>query len=235
MLLRTFAAIVTPDVHDHEETTMSAADERSPTDAGSGLTHAGDRFENPATRESGRILIGGADTEGRYMQSETRIRPGGAVSVLHRHPGCSERFEVLEGALTVRLEGETRVLGPGERVTIEPGVAHHYANRSQGDAVFRFDVWPAARFERMVVTLFALGMEGRTDEKGAPSPLQMAVILDEYADVMELVGPPRWLQRLAIPLLARLGRARGLRASYPHHAGVYASWQQQAGSEAVAA
>jgi hypothetical protein len=54
------------------------------------------------------------------------------------------------------------------------------------------------------------------------------VILDEYGDVMELVGPPRWLQRLAIPLLARLGRARGLRASYRHHDEVYARWQQQA-------
>ena len=42
----------------------------------------------------------------------------------------------------------------------------------------------------------------------------MAVILDEYGDVLELVGPPRWLQRLVIPLLARIGRARGLRASY---------------------
>ena len=71
-------------------------------------------------------------------------------------------------------------------------------------------------------------MEGKTDAKGRPSPLQMAVILAEYDDVMEIVGPPRWLQGLAIPLLARLGRARGLRASYPHHVGVYRQWQEQA-------
>ena len=49
------------------------------------LTHAGDRFENPATRETGRIVTGAGDTDGRYMQSETRVRPGGAVSVAHRH------------------------------------------------------------------------------------------------------------------------------------------------------
>lgn len=86
-------------------------------------------------------------------------------------------------------------------------------------------------YVRSVQDLHDRGQRGR----GAPSPLQMAVILDEYADVMELVGPPRWLQRLAIPLLARLGRVRGLRASYPHHAGVYARWQQQVGSETTAA
>ncbi len=135
---------------------------------------------------------------------------------------------MLEGRLTVQLDGDTRILTAGEQVTIPRGAAHHYANNSDKDVVFRFDVWPAARFEAMVVTLFALGMEGRTDSKGAPSPLQMAVILDEYRDVMELVGPPRWLQRLVIPPLARLGRARGLAASYPHHDEVYRLWQQQA-------
>ena len=40
------------------------------------ITHAGDVFENPATRETGRIVTGAGDTEGRYMQSETRVRPG---------------------------------------------------------------------------------------------------------------------------------------------------------------
>jgi quercetin dioxygenase-like cupin family protein len=192
------------------------------------VTHSGDVFENPATRETGTIITGAGDTDGRYMQTETRVRPGGAVSVRHRHPGCTERFDVLEGELTVRLDGETRTLVAGEQVTIPPNAAHHYANVSSEDVVFRFDVWPAARFEAMVVTLFALGMEGRTDDKGAPSPLQMAVILDEYGDVMQLVGPPRWLQRLLIPSLAWLGRARGLRASYPHHDEVYARWQREA-------
>jgi hypothetical protein len=79
----------------------------------------------------------------------------------------------------------------------------------------------------MVATLFALATEGRTDAKGRPSPLQMAVILDEYGDVLEIVGPPRWLQRLAIGPLARIGRARGLRAIYAHHAGEYARWQER--------
>ncbi|MCW3017331.1 MAG: Cupin 2, conserved barrel [Solirubrobacterales bacterium] len=191
-------------------------------------TRAGDRFENPATRETGRILTGAGDTSGRYMQSETRVRPGGAVPVVHRHPELTERFEVLEGELTVRLDGTTRTLQAGEQVTIPPGAAHHYANTSDQDVVFRFDAWPAARFEAVVLTMFCLGMEGRTDDKGAPSPLQMAVILDEFDEVLQVVGPPRWLQRLLIPVLARLGRARGLRATYPHHREIYDGWQTDA-------
>jgi hypothetical protein len=97
--------------------------------------------------------------------------------------------------------------------------------------VFRCDVWPAARFEQMVITFFALGMEGKTDAKGRPSLLQLAVILDEFADVMEVEGMPRAL----IPVLSRIGRARGLRATYPHHRDIYARWQDGARATAVAA
>ena len=75
------------------------------------LTHSGDVVENPATRETGRIIVGAADTNGRYMQSELRVRPGGGVSVAHRHPVITERFEVLEGTLTMKLDGETHTLG----------------------------------------------------------------------------------------------------------------------------
>jgi quercetin dioxygenase-like cupin family protein len=198
------------------------------------ITHSGDVVENPATRETGRIIVGAADTNGRYLQSELRVRPGGGVSVAHRHSAITERFEVLEGSLTLKIGEETRTLGAGEHVTVAPGVAHIYSNESDADAVFRCDVWPAARFEPMVITFFALGMEGKTDAKGAPSPLQLAVILDEFGDVMEVEGPPRWLQRLLIPMLARIGRARGLRAVYPHHREVYARWQDEARTAAVA-
>ena len=47
------------------------------------ITHAGDVFENPATRETGRIVTGAGDTEGRYMQSE-RSRFAGSHRV-RRH------------------------------------------------------------------------------------------------------------------------------------------------------
>ncbi len=191
------------------------------------ITRTGDHFANPATHETGHFVTGASDTEGRYMCTETRIGPGGAVSIAHRHRECSERFEIVEGELEITLDGTARTYAAGAVVTIEPGVAHRYANTSSADAVFRCEVWPAERFESMVLTMFALAVEGRTDDKGAPSPLQMAVILDEFADVLELVGPPRWLQRLVIPVLARLGRARGLQPTYERHAGVYAQWQER--------
>ena len=198
------------------------------------MTTAGDVFENPGTRETGTILVGGADTDGRYLHSELRVRPGGAVSVEHVHPEISERFEVVEGTLTMRVDGRERRLAAGESVTIEPGQVHHYRNADDEDCVFRCEVWPAARFEAMILTLFGLAGEGRTNAEGVPSVLQMAVILHEFDDTMRVAGPPRWLQRLLLPPLAALGRARGLRPTYARHEELWARWQDEARSARAA-
>jgi mannose-6-phosphate isomerase-like protein (cupin superfamily) len=198
------------------------------------MTTAGDVFENPSTRETGVILVGGDDTDGRYLHSEMRVRPGGAVSVAHAHPSIRERFEVVEGTLTLRVDGQEHRLTAGERRTIEPGQVHHYRNTETTDCVFRCEVWPAARFEAMILTLFCLAGEGRTNADGVPSPLQMAVILDEFDDTMRIAGPPRWLQRLLLPPLARIGRARGLRPTYERHAELWARWQDEARTKAAA-
>lgn len=191
------------------------------------MTTAGDVFENPSTRETGTILVGGADTGGRYLHSEMRVRPGGAVSVAHSHPELRERFEVVKGTLTMRVDGVEQRLTAGERVTIEPGQVHHYRNAEADDCVFRCEVWPAARFEAMILTLFCLAGEGRTNAAGVPSPLQMAVILHEFDDTMRVAGPPRWLQRLLLPPLAAIGRARGLRPTYARHGELWARWQAE--------
>jgi mannose-6-phosphate isomerase-like protein (cupin superfamily) len=198
------------------------------------MTTAGDVFENPSTRETGTILVGGDDTDGRYLHSEMRVRPGGAVSVAHSHPTIRERFEVVEGTLTLRVDGQEHRLTAGERRTIEPGQVHHYRNAEANDCVFRCEVWPAARFEAMILTLFCLAGEGATNAEGVPSPLQMAVILHEFDDTMRVAGPPRWLQRLLLPPLARIGRARGLRPTYERHAELWAQWQDEARTKAAA-
>jgi mannose-6-phosphate isomerase-like protein (cupin superfamily) len=198
------------------------------------MTTAGDVFENPSTRETGTILVGGDDTDGRYLHSEMRVRPGGAVSVAHSHPTIRERFEIVEGTLTLRVDGQEHRLTAGERRTIEPGQVHHYRNAEANDCVFRCEVWPAARFEAMILTLFCLAGEGATNAEGVPSPLQMAVILHEFDDTMRVAGPPRWLQRLLLPPLARIGRARGLRPTYERHAELWAQWQDEARTKAAA-
>jgi hypothetical protein len=46
---------------------------------------------------------------------------------------------------------------------------------------------------------------------------QLAVIAREFRHVIRFTKPPAWVQAVLFGPLAVLGRARGLRATYPHY------------------
>ena len=67
------------------------------------------------------------------------------------------------------------------------------------------------------MTLYGLAHDGKTDVKGKPALLQLAVIAREFRHVIRFTKPPAWVQAALFGPLAAHGRARGLRATYPHH------------------
>ena len=52
---------------------------------------------------------------------------------------------MLEGELTVKLDGQTSVLGEGETATVEAGVWHDWWNASDRDARVRVEITPGER------------------------------------------------------------------------------------------
>lgn len=50
---------------------------------------------------------------------------------------------------------------------------------------------------------------GKTNSKGMPNLLQVAVFGREFRDVVEFVKPPRTIQRVLFAVLAPVGRAFG--------------------------
>jgi quercetin dioxygenase-like cupin family protein len=64
-----------------------------------------------------------ADGAERIMTVEATFLPGKAHD-FHRHPNQEEVIYVLEGELEQWVEGERRVLGPGDAVVIPPAVVH---------------------------------------------------------------------------------------------------------------
>jgi len=181
------------------------------------MARAGDVLHNPVTGERAVVRLGADDTGGAYTCCDLWVVPGGAVASEHLHPSMRERFTVLEGELTVLLDGEETVATAGTVVEVLPGTRHDWRNPSDREAHVLVEVWPSRRFEQLIFTVFGLAQDGRVDAKGMPSPLQAAVLAAEFDDVIRFTARPRWLQRLAIAALAPLGRARGLRASYAHH------------------
>ena len=73
---------------------------------------------------------------------------------------------------------------------------------------------PGRRFLDLVSTLFGLARTGRTNAKGMPDPLQLAVIATEFRDTMVFTRPPQIVQRTVLRALAALAPA-GRQAIYP--------------------
>ena len=75
------------------------------------------------------------------------------------------------------------------------------------------------RFEQMIATLFGLANAGRTNAKGMPNLLQLALLAQEFSDVIAFTKPPAAVQRVLFGALGAVGRARGLRGVYPEYLG----------------
>src|SRR4051794_30994984 len=177
------------------------------------MIHTGDRLENPAT---GEVLIfrrTSRDTGGEAVLVETIVRPEGFVAAAHVHPHQTERFEVLEGRLGLRVGDRELVAGPGDVATVHPGTPHRFWNAGESDARFLCEVRPALEFESLIETMFTLAVEGKTNRKGMPNPLRLAVIAKAHFDTVRLPFPPPSLQRVALALGAPFGRLLGYRAT----------------------
>lgn len=175
----------------------------------------GEVWENHVTRERATILeLPYTNPEGRVIAELTAL-VGARVMGEHRHPALVERFTVLEGELTVKLDGQTSLLREGESADIEPGAWHDWWNAGDRDARVRVVITPGERFAHMIETMFGLARLGHTNAKGMPHPLQLALTASEFSDVIVFRSPPPTVQRALFRALAPIARRRGYRASYP--------------------
>jgi len=175
----------------------------------------GDVLENPVTRERVTILEAPwSNPEGRAVAEMTAL-PGARVVGEHLHPALHEHFSVIAGELTVVRNGQRFTLHAGESADVEAGVWHDWWNEAEVDAVVRVEVTPGERFAHMVETLFGLAREGHVNAKGMPDPLQLALIGQEFSDVLVFRKPPAAVQRIVFGALAPIARRRGYRATYP--------------------
>jgi mannose-6-phosphate isomerase-like protein (cupin superfamily) len=71
---------------------------------------------------------------GDFSLMERTLPPGGRRPPPHRHTNCSEAYFVLEGEVTVVVEGEERTVGPEGFVLIPRGTAHTFGNTGPAEA-----------------------------------------------------------------------------------------------------
>ena len=176
--------------------------------------HAGDMIMNRVTGE--RIVFRETSREngGARVVFDTDVQPGGFAAAAHVHPNQEERFQIISGQLDVDLGDKKVRLGPGEAVTITRGTGHRFGNVGDHDVHFRAEIRPALQFERLLATMFALAQDGKTNQKGLPNPLRLAVIAQAHFDTVQLPYPPVLIQRLGLSFAAPLGRLLGWGPTY---------------------
>jgi quercetin dioxygenase-like cupin family protein len=178
------------------------------------MIRKGDIIGNPITGERVTFLKTSAETDGEMVLIETTVAPNGFVAAEHIHPYQSERFEILEGVVEFKLDGETVVSREGDVVMVETGAAHHFRNIGTEEVRFLTEVRPALSFETFLETMFGLAADGRTNRPGMPNPFRLAVIMNEHFDLVRLPFPPAWMQKLGLTLGAPLGRLLGYEPAY---------------------
>ncbi|HET9495206.1 MAG TPA: cupin domain-containing protein [Chloroflexia bacterium] len=178
------------------------------------MIRTGDMLENPVTGERLLFRKTSSDTGGEATIFETFLKPNGFVAAAHVHPFQEERFEILQGRVGFRHGRATIVAGPGGRLVVPAGTPHRFWNAGEEEAHFLCEVRPALQFEQLIETMFALAADGKTNDKGLPNLLQLAVIADATFDTVRLPFPPAWVQRLGLSVLAPIGSLLGYRQVY---------------------
>lgn len=178
------------------------------------MIRAGDTIENPVTGERLVFKQTSAETDGESVLFECFVQPSGFVAAAHVHPFQQERFQAIAGWVTFRLDGRELTIGPGECICVPAGMRHQFWNGGDEEARFACEVRPALQFEQLIETMFALAQAGRTNRKGMPNPLRLAVIARAHFDDVRLPFPPVWMQRVGLALGAPFGRLLGYDATF---------------------
>jgi len=178
------------------------------------MIQAGDTIHNPVTGERIVFRQTSRETNGQAVVIETYVQPNGFVAAAHVHPSQEERFEILRGSVGFRIGRKKLVAGPGQRLTVPAGTPHKFWNAGEEEAHFVCEVRPALQFEALLETMFALAADGKTNRKGMPNPLRLAVIANAHFDTVQLPFPPTILQRIGLALGSPVGKVFGYGATY---------------------
>ena len=182
----------------------------------------GDVFDNPVTGERLTIRLGTRESLGERLVVDMKLRGAGSGSPLHLHPSIHERLTVMSGHVGTCIGGVISIAKLGKPIDIAPGVRHGFWNAGICEARVTADIRPATRFEAyrfeaFLRNMIGLAQDGKTDAKGMPNLLQLALLASEFEDVVRLVTPPPLLQAVLFPLLAPIARLRGYKSSYPKY------------------
>jgi len=152
--------------------------------------------------------------DGEALVVDTWIDPGGGVTP-HVHPAMEERFETIEGTAEFLAGRKWQEAPAGEGALVPPGTRHAFRNRSDAVAHIRCHATPPMTLQEFLTEAAAMSRAGRINRLAMPtSPgalLEIAAMAERHREMVVMSSPPRPVQKLLLPPLARLGAKRAKR------------------------
>lgn len=134
-----------------------------------------------------RFLATGADTNGKYAQWEAFVPPGGGPPP-HVHSREEEGFFILEGEITLTVNGERVVAKAGTFANMPIGTPHSFKNESDRPA-------------KMLISVAPAGLEQMFFDVGMPLAEGATTALPPTKDEIEklLAIAPRYGVKISLP------------------------------------
>jgi quercetin dioxygenase-like cupin family protein len=173
------------------------------------MAYAGQTISNPVSGETITFVKTAADTNGELLEIDMTLDADGHVPGAHVHPEQEERFEVIAGTMEFRMGLKKIVARPGDVVTVPAGAVHRFRNGGDEEARVRVQVRPALKMEELFEDTVALAEEGKTNRKGMPKPVHLALFVGEYEREVRAPFPPAAVVKALMAPLAWYGRKRG--------------------------
>ncbi|WP_338871957.1 cupin domain-containing protein [Spirosoma sp. SC4-14] len=169
---------------------------------------------NPITGQDIRFVRTAADTGGKLLEMETIYRPHSAEPTDHYHPYQAEEFTVLQGELTVRIDGQLEKLKPGDTLHIPANTVHAMWNASDQKTVVTWQVRPALDTEYLLETASGLAADGKVTASGMPPLLQTALLVNRFSGVFRVAKPSFVVQKILFTILAPVAYLFGYKSTY---------------------
>lgn len=175
------------------------------------------RYYNPVQKDYATFLKTSEETGGEETLLEIEVAPGGGTPP-HYHKTYAEHFEILEGALEVRVGNEKRILRPGEKAVAPANTLHNFHNPTNTPTTFLVELRPGVPgFEKAVKAGYGLARDGRDRRvEGTLKNLYHLAVLLEWSEIrlpgVYTVAEP--LFRLLAKRARRKGIDRELEARY---------------------
>lgn len=126
----------------------------------------------------------------------------------HFHPTLEEHWEVVDGALELKLDGRWRILTPEDGpIGVARNVRHELKNTSGHEAQTRTRVLPAGHLQEFLTESAQAARDGIFNAHGMPTSLRNAAWIAAFAlrhsHETVMTSPPPAMQRMILPILAR--------------------------------